>query len=112
MKRIFCIIAAVILIPLLSSCATYVRPVPPPLQNEIVSASPYPGAVWVGGYWVWMHGGYVWIPGSWRSAPPPMQVEVIGVAPYSGAEWVPGHWAWRYRYGRYVWIRGHYRRSY
>ena len=71
MKRIPCIIAAVILIPLLSSCATYVRPVPPPLQAEVVGAAPYPGA-----------------------------------------EWVPGHWAWRYRYGRYVWIRGHYRRSY
>ena len=110
MKKVFSIIAAVILIPFFSGCATYVRPAPPPLQVEVVGAAPYPGAVWVGGYWAWMHGGYVWIAGHWTPAPPPAQVEVVGVAPYAGAVWVGGRWAWRH--GNYIWMRGHWRRGY
>jgi len=111
MKKIFFYIAAaVIMVPLLSSCATYVRPAPPPLQAEVIGPAPYPDAVWIRGFWVWRQGGYVWIPGHWRTSPPPMQVEVVGVAPYPNAVWVRGHWAWRY--GNYVWVRGHWRGAY
>lgn len=68
MKKVFCFIAVVILIPFLSGCVTYVRPGPPPLRTEIVGAVPYPDAVWVAGHWAWKprYGGYVWIPGHWR----------------------------------------------
>jgi hypothetical protein len=106
MRKIFCVIAAVILIPFLSGCATYVRPAPPPLQAEVVGAPPYSGAVWVSGYWVWMHGGYVWVPGHWAPASS-LNAEVVGVAPYPGAVWVPGHYG---RFGR--WHPGHWRSSY
>ncbi len=73
MKKALCFIAAVILIPLLSSCTYYVRSTPPPPpapQIEIVGVAPYPAAVWIGGHWAWRprHGGYVWIPGHWRGA--------------------------------------------
>jgi len=74
MKKVFCIIAVVILIPLLSSChrrVIYVRsapPAPPVEQVEVVGPAPYVGAVWVRGHWVWMHGGYVWVAGHWRAA--------------------------------------------
>ena len=112
MRKFLYLITAIVLIPVLSSCATYVRPAPPPLQAEVVGASPYPGAVWIGGFWTWRDGGYVWVPGHWRSAPPALQVEVVSAAPYSGAVWVPGHWAWRPRYQRYVWVRGHWRGAY
>jgi len=73
MKKVICIIAVIILIPLLSSCyrRIYVvpaRPEPPSVQAEVVGPVPYVGAVWVGGHWVWVHGGYVWVPGHWRAA--------------------------------------------
>ncbi len=70
-KSFFLTVAAVIVIPLLSGCTTYVvnRPVPPP-QTEVVSVAPYSGAIWVGGHWRWApyRGRYVWVPGHWRAA--------------------------------------------
>jgi hypothetical protein len=70
MKKVFCLIAAVILIPLFSGCTTYVRTPPPPPQAEVTGVAPYPAAVWVGGHWAWRprYGGYVWVPGHWRAA--------------------------------------------
>lgn len=37
--------------------------------------------------------------------PPPLRYEVVP-APRVGYVWAPGFWDWRY--GRYVWIRGHF----
>jgi hypothetical protein len=106
MRKIFCFIAVIILIPLFSGCATY-RPAPPPLQAEVIGTAPYAGAVWVRGYWVWIHGGYVWTPGHWAQPAAPVQVEVVGVAPYPGAIWVRGYYG---RFGR--WHPGHWRAAY
>jgi hypothetical protein len=36
---------------------------PPPPQYEVVPAAPYPGAVWIGGSWVWRHGRHEWVRG-------------------------------------------------
>jgi hypothetical protein len=107
MKKFCWCMAVVILIPLLSSCATYVRPAPPPMQAEVIGVAPYANAVWVRGYWVWVHGGYLWVAGHWAPAVAPDQVEVVGVAPFRGAVWVRGH------YGRFgVWHPGHWRAAY
>ena len=64
MKKAFCLIAAVILIPFLSGCTTYVQG-PPPGQAVVVGPAPYPGAVWVPGHYG-PYGG--WHPGHWRAA--------------------------------------------
>ena len=71
MKKVFSLMAVLILIPLLSGCTTYVRvPPPPPPQAEVVGAAPFYGAVWVGGHWAWRPrlGTYRWVPGHWRGA--------------------------------------------
>ena len=38
---------------------------PPPPQVEVVPAIPFPGAIWIGGYWGWGGGRHVWVPGRW-----------------------------------------------
>lgn len=68
MKRVFSLVAVVMLVSFISGCVTYVRPAPPPLRVEEVGPVPYATAVWVGGHWAWRHGGYVWVPGHWRGA--------------------------------------------
>jgi hypothetical protein len=62
MKKVFCFIAAVIiLVPFLSGCTTYVQAP----RAEVVGVAPYPGAVWVPGHYG-PYGG--WHPGHWRGA--------------------------------------------
>jgi hypothetical protein len=62
MKKVICfIVAAVVLTPLLSGCATYVRPGP----VIVAGPPPYAGAVWIPGHYG-PYGG--WHPGHWRSA--------------------------------------------
>lgn len=54
--------------------------VPPPApQYEVVGVAPYPGAVWIGGYWGWASGRYVWNRGYWH-------------APHPGYRWAPHRW--------------------
>ena len=40
---------------------------PPPARVEVVGVAPYPGAVWIRGYWVrgYRHR-WVWVRGYWR----------------------------------------------
>ena len=38
---------------------------PPPPYAEALSVMPFPGAVWVGGYWGWRSGRHHWVPGYW-----------------------------------------------
>jgi hypothetical protein len=38
---------------------------PPAPYVEVVPALPYPGAVWIGGYWGWRGGRHAWVPGRW-----------------------------------------------
>ena len=72
----------------------YYEPVmvaPPPPRVEVITVAPYPGYVWIGGYWGWNLGRHVWIGGRWAMPP-------------AGHAWVPGAWGrhgdgWRYRGG-------------
>lgn len=39
---------------------------PPPPQYEVVPALPYPGALWIGGYWGWGGNRHQWVPGHYE----------------------------------------------
>lgn len=52
---------------------------PPPLIVENYGVAPYPGAVWIGGYWSWSGGRHVWTHGHWES-------------PRPGYRWAPRRW--------------------
>jgi hypothetical protein len=43
----------------------YVDTPPPPPQTEVVGVAPYPGAIYVDGYWAHRGGRYTWQPGYW-----------------------------------------------
>ncbi|MBM3391618.1 MAG: hypothetical protein FJY34_06540 [Betaproteobacteria bacterium] len=68
---------------------------PPPPRVEVVRVAPYPGYIWIGGYWSW-HGHshqHHWVPGRWE-------------APRHGHRWVPHRWEqhkghWREHPGRW-----------
>ncbi len=64
---------------------------PPPPRVEIVGVAPYPGYIWIGGYWGWQGGRHAWVPGRWE-------------APRHGHHYVPHQWEphgshWRERPG-------------
>jgi hypothetical protein len=52
---------------------------PPPPRVEYIGQPPYPGHVWIGGYWHWTGGRHDWVPGRWE-------------APRSGYYWKPHRW--------------------
>jgi hypothetical protein len=67
---------------------------PPPPRVEYYGPAPYPGAVWIGGFWRWGGERYVWVRGHWA-------------APHPGFRWVPRHWVrgprgWHLAGGRWV----------
>lgn len=73
-----------------------VRVGPPAPIVETVGVAPYPGYVWLGGYWNWTGERHVWVPGRWE-------------APRRGYHWVPHRWVqagggWRMAQGH--WERG------
>jgi hypothetical protein len=73
---------------------TEVASEPPAAIAEYIPVSPYPGYIWVGGYWGW-RGGWYWVGGHYSR--PPVR----------GAVWIGGGWA---RGGRgWVWHGGHWR---
>jgi len=74
----------------------YVVREPPPPRAAVVGTAPGPGYIWAEGYWNWQGGAWVWRPGRWLLAPRP------------GAVWIPAHWV-RGRWGRWVFVRGHWR---
>ena len=54
--------------------------VPPPAPYvEVVPAIPFPGAIWIGGYWGWRGGHHEWEPGRWER-------------PRPGYRWRPHAW--------------------
>lgn len=66
---------------------------PPPPRVEVVSVAPYPGYIWIGGYWTWQGRGHQWMPGHWE-------------APRAGYRWEPHRWEqqgreWREHPGRW-----------
>lgn len=70
-------------------------PPPPPIQ-EVRSAPPSAGAIWVDGYWHWTGAQYAWIPGHWENAPPgqrwyaPSYSAADGAYFYRQGGWRPG----------------------
>ncbi len=84
--RITMLVAA---LSLANGCAAYVRPGggvvfvarrPPEARVEVISASPGPDQVWIGGHWGWRGADYEWIPGRWERPASP------------GLHWEAGHW--------------------
>ncbi|HYX73513.1 MAG TPA: hypothetical protein VE819_02385 [Steroidobacteraceae bacterium] len=67
---------------------------PPPLLVEVPSPSPFMGAVWVGGYWVWQ-GNWVWAHGHWMGPPQPSYVWVHPYYEHRGDAviFIDGHWS-------------------
>lgn len=57
---------------------------PPPLVAESYGVAPWPGALWINGYWSWSGHRHVWTPGRWEHARP-------------GYHWVPRTWDHRGR---------------
>jgi len=69
---------------------------PPPPRVEVVPAMPYPGAVWISGYWGWSGGQHQWVRGYYER-------------PRPGYRWEPHRWEnqggrWHLHAGG--WIRG------
>ena len=67
---------------------------PPPLLVEVPPPSPFMGAVWVGGYWVWQ-GNWVWAHGHWMGPPQPSYVWVHPYYEHRGDTviFIDGHWS-------------------
>ena len=40
---------------------------PPPPRVEIVGVAPYPGHIWITGYWGWNGRAHHWVPGRWEA---------------------------------------------
>ncbi len=97
-KRIalFCLLIMVSgMVSLLMGCPpAVVRVGPPPVRVEVYGTPPYPGAVWIAGYWQHRRGEWFWISGHWERSPRP------------NAVWIPGHW--EERPGGWIWFRGHW----
>ncbi len=72
--------------------AVYVAPPAP--YVEVIPVIPFPGAIWIGGYWGWSGGRHQWVPGRWDR-------------PRVGYAWRPHAWLhiggqWRLRGGGWV----------
>ena len=66
---------------------------PPAPYAEVVPVIPFPGALWIGGYWGWNGGRHNWVPGRWDR-------------PRAGYSWQPHIWLniggyWRQRGGHW-----------
>ncbi len=68
---------------------------PPPPYVETIPVVPFPGAIWIGGYWGWSGGRHQWVPGRYEHARP-------------GYRWQPHQWTqgphgnWHQRGGGWV----------
>lgn len=72
---------------------------PPVARAEYYGPAPYPGYVWIAGYWNWAPTGYVWVRGRWAPPRPGFR--------YVPHRWVHMHRGWRLTGGR--WVRRHRR---
>ena len=66
---------------------------PPQPRAEVIGYAPFPGAIWINGYWGWRGGSHAWVPGYWER-------------PRPGYRWQPHAWerdgrGWRERPGRW-----------
>jgi hypothetical protein len=69
----------------------YVDSPPPPAYTEVIPAMPYPGGVWIGGYWGWSGNRHQWVPGYWERPRPGYR--------YEPNRWEPDGRRWRLRIG-------------
>ncbi len=107
MKKL-CLVSwgTLVMLTLLIGCVAYIpepgpyevyAPGPPPAPIVVVApAVPYPGAVWIGGFWTYHGNNWAWRHGYWERGP------------HAGAVWVPGGWHDAGRHG-YGWKSGHWR---
>ena len=80
---------------MLTSCAGDYYVASQPVEPYYVRpASPYDGAVWIDGEWVWTGNRYNYIGGHWAR-------------PRTGRTWVRGTWI--HGNGGYAWHRGYWR---
>ena len=63
---------------------------PPPPRPEVVVTAPFPGAIWVPGYYAVEFGHYRWIPGTWQR--PPYEGARWFAPRYEGGTFIAGHW--------------------
>lgn len=70
-------------------------PPPAPPYVDVVTLSPGPDFIWIGGAWFWGGGRWQWERGHWARPP------------HRGAVWVAHHY--EYRNGRHVFVRGGWR---
>lgn len=59
--------------------SVYAPVAPPAPYTEVIPVVPFPGAIWVGGYWNWSGGRHVWVPGRYER-------------PRAGYHYQPRHW--------------------
>jgi hypothetical protein len=62
---------------------------PPAPLPEVAIDSPWPGGIWLQGFWSWDGSRYVWMPGKWER-------------PHDGWSWQPHRWVRRGRHWRFV----------
>ena len=74
----------------------YAPVAPPAPYYEVQPALPYPGAIWIGGYWNWSGHRHVWVPGRYER-------------PRPGYHYAPHRWSRSPRGGWYLqgggWLR-------
>lgn len=70
---------------------------PPVVQNELVGTAPYPGAIWINGYWGWQANRHYWVAGHWDRPR-------VGYV-YRPHRWVHRHGRWHLKNGG--WHRHH-----
>lgn len=71
-----CVIAPA---PYPSEPVVVVRQPPPQPYAEVVPVAPYPGAIWISGYWGWTRNRHEWVPGHYER-------------PRPGYHWQPHRW--------------------
>ncbi len=76
--------------------AIYAPVAPPAPYYEVRPAVPYPGAIWISGYWNWSNNRHHWVPGRYER-------------PRPGHRWHPHRWERAPRGGWYLqgggWVR-------
>ena len=68
---------------------------PPAAYSEVIPVAPYPGAVWIGGYWGWSGGRHQWTPGHWTQPRPGYRWHARRWEPAARGGWAlrGGYWA-------------------
>ncbi len=82
--------------PAFAQISFNIRIGPPPPRREVIVGAPFPGAIWVPGYYVFDYAvnQYRWVPGVWQRPP------------YAGAVWVAPRYIHRGR--RFGFMAGHW----